>query len=813
MESSKTKENVWLVVCNNENWDLAVEKGVFGVEKPSSLIRRIKQGDLYVAYIAGVGFIGWGKITGPYYESNIRIWKDKKYKYRFSISDLKESGKILPGAAIKDDLSFIKHKEKWGVHFRSGVVNIPVDDFLLIKKSLKKSRTTLSEVMGRLEEDKITSIDIGDKLHNRTQELFKNMGFSILDSNYDKPGPDIIVEDPQSIENSKIIIQCKNTESEDGPTYPSLDRLIDEYAHKIKKNDAIAAIIVLSGYKLSKALNYKEALEEDNVAIWTDDVIDYYEDLASKISSFARYQLLADMRLNLKFDKNRKFEAIKIKQNDYQFYVFSVEPEWLLKTTSVVRRINFLGAIGGYQRLLKKKRIQKDIPEYLQKEDWIFPNAIVCMTNPSMVMNFSEGKLNLPSYSGLFWIVDGQHRLYAFANSLIARLGKKSKILCAAIDSSLMGEDLDSKQAQIFVDLNMHTKKVDRSLLFELHDILGIKNIPVEIAFLLARESVFKGAIRGYSNKEGSINLTTFAANQAIKRLTSRRGPLLKGRKVEEFDDEKLKKYCFDKFINYFRNIERIFKKEWNNPSEYILKTDRGIRALFRLYIKILEKYENKNIEENTEKVLNALKKSQCKFDVELFKGKYYGEQGAEELVMTWSSHITKLITDFDPEVKRFVVDTAISKFGTIDILNKLENWIKNLDGDIRCKIMHIDETTLKYLRFLDIQKVRQIKIFFGDSNNENKIKEELKKMRADGHDIIFTRAQKKTAGALFHTRWIGDEKHQILLDCDLKEKAMKNATYEMHLIEWNKPAEIIDFDNYWDIAEKGYKFDYDWGA
>lgn len=61
--------------------------------------------------------------------------EDKKYKHRFTISSPERTSQVLSPAAIKDDLSFIKEKKRWGVHFRGGIVKIPYEDFEKIKKN------------------------------------------------------------------------------------------------------------------------------------------------------------------------------------------------------------------------------------------------------------------------------------------------------------------------------------------------------------------------------------------------------------------------------------------------------------------------------------------------------------------------------------------------------------------------------------------------------------------------------------------------------------------------------------------------------
>ena len=384
-------------------------------------------------------------------------------------------------------------------------------------------------------------------------------------------------------------------------------------------------------------------------------------------------------------------------------------------------------------------------------------------------------------------MIDGQHRLYAFTNSN-ERIDKKNKILCTILDTEFLGEDYEVKQAKIFMDLNMHAKKVEPALLLELKTVLGIEDTPLKIVLRLGEKAILKGAIRSYSsNKHGSINLTTFATNQAIKRLTSKKGPLLINKDIDEL---KITDYCFKKIFNYLTKVSTIFKEEWNKSAKYILKTDRGIRALLKLYIKIIGKYEEKNIEGKIEEVLMALKKSDFRFDLDRLKGKYSGEAGAKDLVKDWSIYITKEMPDFEPTTFKKIRESFEAEFGKLDAkIEKIKTWFPRLEGDIRGQLMHIDETTFEFLRYLNKDNVESIMIFFGDVANENKVKQELQKFKKEGYDIVLTKAKKPEPceGALYHTRWIGSSKHQIFLDCDLKKKMMKNAKYVMEFIDWKK--------------------------
>lgn len=74
MNNLEKDKNIWLIVCDNKNWDIAVERGIFGVDSAPGRIKSVKQGDIYVIYIKKIGFVGWGDITGSYYIGKERFW-------------------------------------------------------------------------------------------------------------------------------------------------------------------------------------------------------------------------------------------------------------------------------------------------------------------------------------------------------------------------------------------------------------------------------------------------------------------------------------------------------------------------------------------------------------------------------------------------------------------------------------------------------------------------------------------------------------------------------------------------------------------
>jgi DGQHR domain-containing protein len=170
-----------------------------------------------------------------------------------------------------------------------------------------------------------------------------------------------------------------------------------------------------------------------------------------------------------------KIPAIKTKMGGYNCYTFSISPEYLLKISYVSHRSKGKASdIDTYQRMLKKSRLSK-IKDYIS-DDGIFPTNIV--------LNFERGRLTFqkikqvsevsddidvgilgwldikPAYKSA-WIIDGQHRLFAYSGHEKAL---KSKLTVLAFEGLK-----PSKQAELFIDINAKQKSVKQSLLQELY--------------------------------------------------------------------------------------------------------------------------------------------------------------------------------------------------------------------------------------------------------------------------------------------------------------------------------------------------------
>ena len=167
--------------------------------------------------------------------------------------------------------------------------------------------------------------------------------------------------------------------------------------------------------------------------------------------------------------------AVKAKMGGHNCYTFSVSPDYLLKISYVSHRLKGRASdVDTYQRMMSKSRLGK-IREYIN-QDGIFPTNIVINLEKATV-NFDRahqedrdnsnldvgilGWLRIKPAYKLAWIIDGQHRLYAYSG---LERAAKSRVAVLAFEGLA-----PSRQAQLFIDINAKQKHVKQSLLLELY--------------------------------------------------------------------------------------------------------------------------------------------------------------------------------------------------------------------------------------------------------------------------------------------------------------------------------------------------------
>lgn len=329
----------------------------------------------------------------------------------------------------------------------------------------------------------------GNLLEDRVWYLMYRMGFTSLsgpgggklqinskDSNSPTTNIDIVALD----EETAIAIECKSAEKPSKrPQFQEelgkhvlireqFTRMINQQFPSCHKRQ-IALVMFTSNVILSD--NDRKRAQEAKVALFEGQDLVYYENLVSHLGPAARYQFLADVLPGKTIPGlTMRVPAIRTKMGGYNCYTFSISPEYLLKIAFVSHRAKGKASdVNTYQRMIRKSRL-KAIKSYID-QDGVFPTNIVINFDkkPTFQRGSQEGDqesgtmgwLDLRSAYKSAWIIDGQHRLFAYSGHPWA---SKARLAVLAF------EDLPaSKQAELFIDINAEQKSVKQSLLQELY--------------------------------------------------------------------------------------------------------------------------------------------------------------------------------------------------------------------------------------------------------------------------------------------------------------------------------------------------------
>jgi len=139
----------WIFVTSEKNWKVIRDKKVWGMPlKRENLIKKLKVGDEAFIYlkqekrgekILPSRIVGLFEIASEPFKSSEQIFKDRSYPWRVKLRPkivLKD--KYLEFKPLLPKLKFTKGAKGWAAYFRSGMAQIPEEDYQLIETELRK---------------------------------------------------------------------------------------------------------------------------------------------------------------------------------------------------------------------------------------------------------------------------------------------------------------------------------------------------------------------------------------------------------------------------------------------------------------------------------------------------------------------------------------------------------------------------------------------------------------------------------------------------------------------------------------------------
>lgn len=384
-------------------------------------------------------------------------------------------GKLVTGNEIIKELG-IRKSETYNESHLTGSAQLleKLNDNWEIKVELKtKTKIFKKKPHDIAFEDKVWSLFalLGFKLLNRDRNF--HLPYDKKDFNLTSQ-IDVFAKDDETV----LIIECKSsTKDKIGDFKETLEAFKSKKAGII---NTIAALFpatkpkfkyILATSRLGISDNDISRLESIDGIHFNEEIIDYYYLLYSQIGIAARYQLLGGLFAGQEIpDLENKIPAIEGKMGGHTYYSFSIEPEKLLKIGFVLHRNKANeNMMPTYQRLIKKARL-KEIHTFIDEDKGYFPNSIiinlVTEKNKKLGFDYSNnqvkdaisriGVLHLPKKYRSAFIIDGQHRLYGYANSQYKSTNTIPVVALVNLDRS--------EQVKLFMQINENQKAVSKDL-------------------------------------------------------------------------------------------------------------------------------------------------------------------------------------------------------------------------------------------------------------------------------------------------------------------------------------------------------------
>ena len=229
-------------------------------------------------------------------------------------------------------------------------------------------------------------------------------------------------------------------------------------------------------------------------------------------------------------NKSKKISGKNIPLSD--LYTFTISPYSLLDIAHVYRKDELHSLqddIYNYQRLLNSEKLKAIRTNVLTNPDFMFPSNILAILSEECRYTKDgrdNGYLHIPKKYGSISVIDGQHRLFSYADEDIKSIMQDDcQIKVTAIDFKTSDKKLINQfSAEIFIEINTNQTRIEISHLDQIAYELGSndpKVIATKILVIINNRPNFKSFfdISSDSLKKGIVEAITIIG--AIKKITN----------------------------------------------------------------------------------------------------------------------------------------------------------------------------------------------------------------------------------------------------------------------------------------------------
>lgn len=352
--------------------------------------------------------------------------------------------------------------------------------------------------------------------------MFYNLGFRILNSD-DKlrvqwgnnPSEAKQIDVLAVGDDAIFVVECKSAEK---PKKQSFQQDLIEISTYKKgmteslqqiygKTKRVKFIFATRNYRIESDGDDAERMKNNQIYHLDENAYNYLCNLVKSYQSSVIYQFYGLMfKDELISDKPITIPALKGTMGGKSYYLFSIEPNTLLKIGFVLHRTKVNDSMAPtYQRLLVPKRL-KGITKFID-EGGFFPNSIILnFADPNELIKVSFdpihkeedsdaefGLLNIPNAYGIAYIIDGQHRVYGYSNSH----HKNDHTIPVVAFQNMESEE----QLKLFMEINENQKSVSKNLRIDLEEDLFWTSPRLDSRMKALRSS----AIKMLSGQSGNV--------------------------------------------------------------------------------------------------------------------------------------------------------------------------------------------------------------------------------------------------------------------------------------------------------------------
>lgn len=458
--------------------------------------------------------------------------------------------------------------------------------------------------------------ELGYRHLNTGDDFRLNYGKSPLD----RKQIDVIAINDDSI----LLIECKSSQSPaKAPSFKtefeSLQNKISGFCKTLEqmfgKGRRVKYIFATRNFRFDDESADIQRLESTGSFFYNDNTYEYINSLIKSYKTAAHYQFMSLLFKGQLISREKiEVPALEGFMGNKKYYMFSIEPHTLLKIGFVLHRTRANKAeMPTYQRLLVPQRL-KGISKFID-DGGFFPNSIILNFNKDEQLQFERsgkaegslaklGTLKIPNAYAIAYIIDGQHRIYGYAQSKYKENNTVPVVAFYGLDST--------DQLKIFMDINENQKAVSPTLRITLEKDLYWNSDRADSRLKALRSSIIEelnSTLNGpFYNKISIGEDKSSLSSKSFAEALSDSGLLPKA-KGNQYDANSSSTSLYNiKNLNHLQEMQRAEKSvvkfinhcyeyiqdnypEQFNKERYFIISNRGIYALICL-IGSLNTYE-----------------------------------------------------------------------------------------------------------------------------------------------------------------------------------------------------------------------------